>query len=258
MSFNLPTRLMVQLAIVASFFIGWEVFVLLRIYPEVLLPRPITVLNEVLRIVTTGRYLDHFVYTASTFASGLCLGSVTGLLFGMLMAELRYVRGLALPYILMVAAIPKSIFIPIILKFLGDVFVMKIAYISIFSFIFVSLNVLSGLRTLTADYLSMVKTFGATRKTQVYRKLLWPAAYFSFLASLRTATLYSLVGAIVGDLLYSPGIGYIVSALSHSLRTSTLYGVIMIVALIAITINFVLLRIEGKARMKLRLVEVTA
>lgn len=255
MSLKLPIRVALQLLIVISFFLALELIVSLGLYPEVLLPRPSTVFWEVIKIVSSGRYLDHFAYTISTFGLGLAFGSTGGLILGMLMAELRYLRGIALPYILMLATIPKSLLIPIILKFVGDIFVMKVTYISIFGIIFVSLNVLSSLRTITTEYISMGQVFGCTKKSQIYRKLLWPAARFSYLASLRTATIYSFVGAIVADLLYGPGIGYVAATLSYSLRTSTMYAVISLVALFAISINYALLRIEGRARLKLRVIE---
>jgi ABC-type nitrate/sulfonate/bicarbonate transport system permease component len=67
------------------------------------------------------------------------------------------------------------------------------------------------------------------------------------------ATISSLVGAIVADMLVAPGVGYVANQLAHSFKTSELYALIAILALFAIAINFALLKIEERSVKLLRI-----
>jgi NitT/TauT family transport system permease protein len=146
-------------------------------------------------------------------------------------------------YIFVIAAIPKILFAPIIFKIFVQPFWFKVAFVALHAFIFVIIGVVSALKNLDASLIIMAKTYGCTG-FRLYRKIFWPAAYFSLLASLRVATFSSLVGAIVADMLVAPGVGYVVNQLAYRFMVSELYALISVVALFAIAINFALLKIE--------------
>jgi ABC-type nitrate/sulfonate/bicarbonate transport system permease component len=67
------------------------------------------------------------------------------------------------------------------------------------------------------------------------------------------ATISSLVGAIVADMLVAPGVGYVVNQLAYRFMVSELYALITVVALFAIAINFALLKIEERSIKLLRI-----
>lgn len=239
--------------LILTFFGAWELLVSSKILDEFFIPRPSSVIQRIIQIATSGQYLDQMLITLSTFSLGLLVGSLLGLLMGFVIGGVKYLRNFMMVYVLLVAATPKVLFYPIIIKIFVQPFYFKIAFVALHAFIFVTIAVVSALRNMNPEILNMCKTYGCSTPLKVYRKIFWPYAFFSFLAGLRMATISSFVGAVVADMLIAPGVGYTVRLLAYNFKVVDVYAVIILVALFAITINFVLLRVEGAAGKRLRL-----
>jgi NitT/TauT family transport system permease protein len=240
-----------RIGLAGVFFIVWDILVVAKVLDEFFIPRPVRVIEALFEIVSAGKYAEHIFLTLQTFALGLLLGSVLGLFLGFMIGEISFLRSFLMLYVFAVAAIPKILFYPIIFKIFVQPFWFKVAFVALHAFIFVIIAVVSTLKNLDFSLVIMAKTYGCTG-FRLYRKIFWPAAYFSLLASLRMATISSLVGAIVADMLVSPGVGYIVNMLAYRFRVIDLYALVTLVALFAITINLILLRIEKAAVTRLR------
>ncbi|MEM2615577.1 MAG: ABC transporter permease subunit, partial [Thermoplasmatales archaeon] len=172
---------------------------------------------------------------------------------GFVFGGVRYLRNFIIVYILLIAATPKILYYPIIIKIFVQPFYFKIAFVALHAFVFIMISVISTLRNLNPDILNMCKVFGCNSPLKVYRRIFWPYAYFSFLAGLRMATISSFVGAVVADMLIAPGVGYTVRLLAYNFKVVDVYSLILLVAVFAIALNFVLLRVENKASKRLRL-----
>jgi sulfonate transport system permease protein len=155
-------------------------------------------------------------------------------------------------YIFVILSIPKILFAPILFKIFVQPFWFKVAFVALHAFLFVIIGVVASLKNLDASLIMMAKTYGCTG-FRLYSKIFWPAAYFSLLASLRSATLSSFVSSILADMLVAPGVGYVANQLAHSFKVSELYALIAILALFAIAINFALLKIEERSIKLLRI-----
>jgi ABC-type nitrate/sulfonate/bicarbonate transport system permease component len=240
------------IGLLGIFFIIWELLVTTNTLNEFFIPRPIRVMEAVFGIIMTGKYSEHVFLTLQTFVLGLLLGSVFGLFIGLMIGEFWFLRSFFMLYIFIIAAIPKILFYPIIFKIFVQPFWFKVAFVALHAFIFVIIGVVSTLKNLDVSLMIMAKTYGCTG-FRLYSKIFWPAAYFSLLASLRMATISSLVGAIVADMLIAPGVGYVVNQLAYRFMVSELYALIAVVALFAIAINFALLKIEKRSVKLLRI-----
>lgn len=236
-----------------AFFGVWELLVLSHVIDEFFVPRPSSVFTRIFEIITSGQYIDQMVLTLNTFAIGLISGSIAGLFLGFVIGGIRYLRNFIMLYILLIAATPKILYYPIIIKIFVQPFYFKVAFVALHAFIFVFIAVVSTLRNLNPDILHMCNIYGCNSQFDVYRKVFWPYAFFSYLAGLRMATISSLVGAVVADMLIAPGVGYTVRLLAYNFKVIDVYALIVLTALFAITLNFVLLRVESAATRRLRL-----
>lgn len=242
-----------RIMVLVAFFGIWELLVISRLVDEFFVPRPSSVFTRIFEIIATGQYFDQIVITLNTFAVGLFAGSILGLILGLIIGGVRYLRNFIMLYILLIAATPKVLYYPIIIKIFVQPTYFKIAFVALHAFIFIVISVVSTLRNLNPDILQMCRTYGCNSPLAVYRKVFWPYAFFSYLAGLRMATISSLVGSVVADMLIAPGVGYTVRLLAYNFKVVDVYALIVLTALFAITLNFILLRVESAATRRLRL-----
>ncbi len=244
-----------RFTIIVVFLGTWEFLVYSHVLDEFFVPRPSAVYTRILEILFTRQYLDQLIITLSTFVMGLIIGSILGLILGFFIGSMRYLRNFVMVYILLIAATPKILYYPIIVKIFVEPFYFKVAFVALHAFIFVIITVVSTIRNLNPDLLLMCKIYGCNSIIKIYKKVFWPYAYFSYLCALRMATISSLVGSLVADMIIAPGVGYTVRLLAYNFKVVDVYSLIILVALFAITLNFVLLKVEENATKRLHIAQ---
>jgi len=145
----------------------------------------------------------HAGVTVSATLVGFALGAALGIALAIGIIHLPVLDRSLLPWIIASQTIPILAIAPMVVVVLGSLGLSGLlpkAVISMYLCFFpVTIGMVKGLRSPDPLQLDLMRTYNAS-KSQVFRKLRWPASARFLFASLKIAVAASLVGAIVGEL----------------------------------------------------------
>ncbi|UWZ34476.1 ABC transporter permease [Dactylosporangium roseum] len=177
---------------------------------------------------------------------GLVIGSLGGVLVGLLFAEFSFLRDTYTPFMTLFNSLPRVALAPMFIIWFGIGETSKVVLAVSLVFFIVMVNAESGARSADIEHLSAVRSMGATR-LQVFTKVMWPAALPSILSSMRLAVVYALLGAVVGEMLAAQrGIGQQIQYNATTFNTAGVLGLLLTLASIALILNAIVLLIERR------------
>jgi len=157
----------------------------------------------------TERLLLHTGITALEVVAGFAIGAALGAAIGFVLGLAPRAELILSPYILALQIAPKVAFAPLFVMWLGFTVYPKILVAVLIVFFPVMINVLTAVRTVDPDMVSLARAFSATR-WQVFRLIEVPATLPPLFAGLRIAATLAVIGVVVGELVGgSKGLGYL-------------------------------------------------
>ncbi len=184
---------------------AWQVLALLVNRP--ILPTPVEVARVFAVELRTG-LLEHFLVSlwrvlASTFLS-IALAAPAGLLLG----QSRRLNRLVSPIIYLLYPIPKVVFVPIVLLFLGLGDAPKIVIIFLILFFQILVLVRDQAASLRPELILSVRSLGAGRRA-IFRFVYLPASLPAILTALRQSVGTAVAVLYVAELYATQkGLGY--------------------------------------------------
>jgi NitT/TauT family transport system permease protein len=151
------------------------------------------------RPILASLLLDNALYTMRGAAVGFALGSVFGLLLGILLAHVRLLERALVPYVVMSQTVPIIAVAPVIvIGFKAGWFSIALvaAYLTFFP---VTIAALRGLRAADPRAIELMRSLAAGQWAVLWKVRLPAAAPYLFTAFKISATA-AVVGAIVGEL----------------------------------------------------------
>jgi ABC-type nitrate/sulfonate/bicarbonate transport system permease component len=178
--------------------------------------------------------LDEAVVTGYEVLLGLAIAVAMGLLFALAMHLSRALREAAYPLLVASQAIPIVVLAPIFVLAFDYGIGPKLAIVALICFFPITVNVLDGLRSVEADQLKLMRSFGASR-LQTLRKVELPSSLPFFFSGLRVAATVSVIGAVFGEWAGADrGLGRLVLLGNNQLQTPRVYAGIVILTLMAV------------------------
>lgn len=199
------------------------------------------------RIVDLSLPLD----VATTLAEallGFVLGSVVGTAVGLILWYSNTAFKISRPYVIALGSAPVIALAPLVIIWFGTGLFSKVMTAA-FSTVFVALlQAYTGASEVQRDFLRLFASFHATT-SQVFRKLIAPAALSWVIAGLRLNIGFALLGAFVGEFISSSrGLGHLILVASGLFNISlVLVGVASFVC-IALLLNWLLSLSEAPLR----------
>ena len=142
--------------------------------------------------------------------SGSIFGTVIGIIVAGMLWWSEFLSDVAEPYIVVLNATPKIALGPVFIIWLGASISAVIALAVSISLFVTILSVFSAFRQVDREKLILVKALGAT-KWQQFRKVVFPSAVPTIVATLKVNIGLSLIGTIVGEFLAaSAGLGSLI------------------------------------------------
>ncbi len=160
------------------------------------LPRLSVVLGQIAS--QPGAYASAFVHTLLETLVGFSAGAVIGVAAGIAFAEIRLLREMLFPLMIVSQTIPVIAFGAIVVLWFGNGLAAKAVIAFYLTFFPVVVNTLIGLQSVDPAQLALLRSFGAGRR-QALRMLKLPAALPQIFVALRLGASLSLVGAVVGE-----------------------------------------------------------
>jgi NitT/TauT family transport system permease protein len=211
----------------------WQIGVSLRLVDPFIISQPTAIMQKLVELTNDGTLYYHIAVTVGETLVGFALGTVLGIAVAAMLWWWDFLSDVSDPYIVVLNATPKMALGPIFIKWLGATMVAVIALAISISLFVTILSVYSAFRQTDAEKLIVVRSFGAS-KWQQFRKVVFPQAVPTIVATLKVNIGLSLIGAIVGEFLAAnAGLGYLIIYGQNIFNMSLVMTSLMILTVIA-------------------------
>ncbi|HZQ13635.1 MAG TPA: ABC transporter permease [Pseudolabrys sp.] len=239
---NFSLRLLLILAVLAV----WEGFVRLFDVPAFILPRPSNVFLALYRGTVSTMYLEHLRVTLLETLIGFAVGSGLALALGTVVALSRRTEYFLYPFIVMFQAMPKVALAPIIIVWFGLGLTSKVVTAALVAFFPLLVNTIVGLRSADEDRVSLMRSLAASR-WQIFWMLQLPNAMPYIFAGLEIAMIFSLLGAIVAELVGAEsGLGMLIQSMNFTMDVAGQFSVLLILSAVGLALNGIVTAIRRR------------
>ena len=227
----------------------WEIMALISrivsadILIEAKLPYPhhilVTFMTNIQQLGEAG------LVTMSRAAMGFALGAGIGIALAILMSLSKTVERVAFPYLIISQMIPVLGLAPIIFNIVRDMNISRIVIAAYITFFPVSVNMLSGLKSVEQDKKDLL-AMAAASKLMVYKKLMIPFSMPYLFTGLKIAAPMAVTASILVDMLGSKsGIGVKILYSLYSNRIDIFWASVMTSAFMGIISYYFVLLVES-------------
>lgn len=228
-----------QLLVLLALLGLWQLVVSLRLVDPIIAKSPEQVFAFLHESWTSGELWHNTVATMEAVFIAFVLASVVGVVLGITLGLLRGVERVLTPFFDAANAMPRIALAPVFIVALGIGIAAKVALaFSIVVFIVVS-AAQAGVRSADPEVLRMSAVFGIT-KPQLFYKVLLPVSVPAIFSGLRLGLVYALLGVIGSEIIASQeGLGQLISLYSGEFRMDAVYGILIVLAVIASILNMI-------------------
>lgn len=224
--------------------IGWEM--LAKQMSELVLPAPSVVVTTLLDGLKSGYYTPHILRTSLEIVVGLFLGSLLGILTGVWMGEVEFIRKLFFPYVIASQAVPKLALAPLFILWFGFGMTSKVVITALICFFPLMENTVTAIQHTDSKKVELFRVLGATRWQTLF-KLKIPAGLPSIMAGFRVAVVLAVVGAVVGEFIGgSEGLGALIIASQGMMDTPLMFSVLIIITILGTFLYQIIYFIERR------------
>ncbi len=209
----------------------WEAIVRIIDIPTHLLPRPLAVLNA---LVTNWKSIAVNSWeTILAVLLGYGLAAIVAVPTAVAIVLSPQVERLLYPPLIATQSIPKIALAPLFIVWFGFGLSTKVAVTFLICFFPIVVDTIVGLRSIDPALIQLARSMGAP-PTRIFMKLRLPGALPSMFGGLKVASSLAVVGALTGEYIASDsGLGYILLSASGEMNTSLLFGVLIVLSVLA-------------------------
>jgi NitT/TauT family transport system permease protein len=235
----------VRLAVIAVLFGMWEIAARFFVDPLFLSP-PSRVLVSLSAVLSTPGVPAALQLTLFELSVAFVLSIVIGLVIGFAVGLQSFSRRTFLPIILLLYGIPQITILPLFILYFGIGPASKIAFGVSHGVFPIIVTVVAGLQNVKPILLVSARSMGANR-WQVLRWVMFPHMIPTVFSGMRLAMTGVLLGVLLAELYVSTaGIGYFTTLFTQNFDPTKLLGLIGMLAAMAIVLNDLVRRIEGR------------
>ena len=241
--------LLLQVAVIAGFFLAWEYAIIAFGVPAYILPKPsgvaIAIYNGV--VPPNATLLPHVWVTVQEVIYGYAIGAGGGFLLGILLSESRILRTIVHPFIVAIQVTPKTALVPLFIIWFGFGITSKVFIVILITFFPVVVNTVAGLRGVELHRIDLMRSYRASRlKTLMYMKI--PSAMPAVFSGLEVAIVLAILGAIVGEFLGArAGLGRTIITAGENLDMNLVFAAIALLIFMGLTAQGLLQLIRRRA-----------
>ena len=205
---------------------------------KLLLPGPVETFEELWSttkdIFTGGHILASLWITTREVLLGFLAAAAAGFTLGVVVGETRLGKRAVMPYLVALNALPKVAFAPVFVAWFGFGVNSKIVMALFVAFFPVIVDTAAGLYAVDADTLMLFQSLESSR-WQTLRKLKLPSALPFIFAGLKSAAVFAVVGAVVGEYLGGgKGLGEQIRLSAQNLRLDRVFALIFYLGVLGI------------------------
>ncbi len=181
-----------------------------------------------------------FFELAVAFVIAVAIGLTVGLAVGLS----PFARRSTMPIILLLYGMPQITILPLFILYFGIGAASKVAFGVTHGMFPIIVTVVAGVQNLKPILLTSARSMGASR-WQILRWVIFPHMVPGFFAGMRLAMTGVLLGVLLAELYVSTaGIGHFTTMFTDSFDPTKLFGLIGMLAAMAIVLNEIVRRAE--------------
>ena len=193
---------------------------------------PLEIARHFADALRSGELLPHVGASLARSLPGFIVGSCVGVGLGLLAGVARNVDQLLSPAVFLTYPVPKIVFLPIVMLWVGIGDASKIAVIALACFYPCFINAYYGARGTARVMVWSGLNMGA-RRTQIFRKVVVPSALPLIFAGLRVSLALSFILLFSTEMINArSGLGFLIRQSESSLRFDLMYVAIVAVAVL--------------------------
>jgi NitT/TauT family transport system permease protein len=212
----------------------WQAVYALELFSKIIMPGPADTAKQLVEyvglIVTGGHLWEDFWITTQESVLGFLAAAVGGILIGLFIGETRFGQRVVMPYLVAFNTMPKVAFAPVFVAWFGFGMQPKILLAAFVASFPVIVDTAAGMAAVDQRSQMLFRSMRAGRwKTIV--KLKFPSALPSIFAGLKTASVFAVVGVVIGEYLGGGGgMGEAIKLASAQLRMAQVFALIFILS----------------------------
>ena len=228
----------------AVLLILWEILVAVIKVPTFILPPPGDLWTSFIKKLPI--LVTHSVVTFVEAAGGFSFSLLLGVGFAIAVVYSRHLQNTIYPLIVILYAMPKSAFAPLMVIWVGYGLMSKIAIAFLVAFFPIVVNTVVGLKEIEPELLELARINRGTQ-FDVFKKIRLPNSIPFMFAGIKVAIVLSVTGAIVAEFVAAnEGLGYLVLQANYSLDTAFALVVLLILALLSLALFWLVEIIQKK------------
>lgn len=210
----------------------WEILVEIIKVPAFILPPPRDLWTAfVKKLPILGH---HAVITFIEAFGGFVLSLVLGVAFAIAVVYSRHLQNTIYPLIVILYAMPKSAFAPLMVIWVGYGLFSKIAIAFLVAFFPIVVNTVVGLKEVEPELIDLAR-INRGSQLDIFKKIRLPNSLPYMFAGIKVAIVLSVTGAIVAEFVAAnEGLGYLILQANYSLDTAFALVILLILALLSL------------------------
>jgi NitT/TauT family transport system permease protein len=235
-----------RLVFVVVLLVAWELSAG-RLFDETFTSRPLDVAHRLADCQRDGLLWSNTSVTVQEVLLGFFFGAGAGAVSGFVLASLPTFYRVIDPFVVALYSLPKVALAPLFIVWFGIGMEMKVLLAAATVFFLVFLNTAVGVREVDRGLIDAVRLMGGRRR-DVVRKVVLPGSMTGLLTGLKVAVPYSLIGAVIGELVASNrGLGYLISDAAANFDTAGVFATLVVLGTIAAILNLVVGLLDRRA-----------
>ena len=231
-----------RVALVASALVLWQIAANRRWIDPFFISSPADVGAFLAEVIAERSFWADVLLTLQETLLGFAAAGVVGILAAFLLAQSRLLEDVLDPILSFLNSLPRVAFAPLFVAFFGLGMLSKVILAFSLCFFIVLNGTLTGLANVDPDMDLLTRQLGASR-TQRFVKLLVPNALPNIFAALRLSLIYGFLAVVVGEMIgANSGLGQQIALYSGLLRTDAVFGLLLVLGVIA-TLSVEILRL---------------
>lgn len=229
---------------ILAFVAAWEVLCRALDVPKWLLPAPSLVVEETWEIRNVLPL--HFGATLAAVVGGFVLAIVTGIPLAVLVVYSPFMRRVVFPVLLTLQSVPKVALAPLLLLWIGYGLHSNMIVAATVAFFPIVVNTATGLESVDKELLELTRSLDATAARVFWRvRLPWAMPYI--FSSFKVAITLAVIGAVVAEFVGADkGLGYLIVTSSGSMKTTVMFGVLVLLSGLGIVSYYAVVWAEKK------------
>lgn len=217
----------------AALLLIWQVIVWMKVYPEFIIPSPLSVIQRFIEVTADGRLWLHTRTTLAQMLLGFAVGASLGITFGYFIAKSALLEDVVSPILVAMQSTPIVAYAPLLVIWFGSGPTSKVITSALIVFFPLLLNTMVGVRSVPPDQRDLMRSMNAS-PWQTFRLFEIPAALPVMLGGLKVSATLAVIGAVVGEFISSDaGLGYLINRARYDYDTPLVVVAIITLALIA-------------------------